>query len=83
MHYARMLLAVPFVGKDTPSRASDFAHSEVQIGLSVLAYRYEGLRERDMRALITALKQSMAAEPGAYKDRPSRILFGEWVAEAK
>jgi hypothetical protein len=36
---ARKLLAVPFVGKDVPSRAAEFAHPEVLIGLSVLAYR--------------------------------------------
>ena len=40
---SRELLAVPFVGKDVPSRNSEFAHPEVLIGLTILAYRYEGL----------------------------------------
>jgi hypothetical protein len=39
---SRLLLAVPFVGKDVPSRASEFSHPDVVIGLSTLAYRYEG-----------------------------------------
>ena len=35
----RRLLAVPFVGKDTPSRASEFSHPDVVISLTILAYR--------------------------------------------
>ena len=38
---SRSLLAVPFVGKDVPSKASEFAHPEVLIGLTILSYRYE------------------------------------------
>ena len=38
-------MAVPFVGKDVPSRSSEFAHPDVVIGLTILAYRYEGLRK--------------------------------------
>ena len=37
---SRKLLAVPFVGKDVPSACSEFAHPDVVIGLTVLAYRY-------------------------------------------
>jgi hypothetical protein len=40
---SRLKLAVPFIGKDVPSEASEFAHPEVLIGLTILAYRYEGL----------------------------------------
>lgn len=29
-----------FIGKDVPSKASEFAHPDVIIGLSVLAYRF-------------------------------------------
>jgi hypothetical protein len=32
-------MAVPFVGKDVPSRASEFAHPDVLIGLTILAFR--------------------------------------------
>jgi hypothetical protein len=36
---SRRLLAVPFVGKDVPSRASEFSHPDVVIGLTICAYR--------------------------------------------
>ena len=50
MPRSRFKLAIPFVGKDVPSRASEFAHPDIIIGLTVLAYRYEGLRTPDFRA---------------------------------
>jgi len=34
----RKLLAVPFIGKDVPSRASEFSHPDVLIGLTILAF---------------------------------------------
>ena len=37
MPKSRRLLAVPFVGKDVPSLASEFSHPDIQIGLAVLA----------------------------------------------
>ena len=43
MPRSRFKLAIPFVGKDVPSRASEFAHPDVIIGLTVLAYRCERL----------------------------------------
>ena len=42
---ARTLLAVPFLGKDAPSRASEFSHADVAICLTTLACRYDGLVE--------------------------------------
>ncbi|CAE7888387.1 CML12 [Symbiodinium microadriaticum] len=45
-------LAVPFIGKDCPSTASEFAHPDVAIGLTLLAYRYEGLRKQDFLLLL-------------------------------
>ena len=47
MPRSRFKLAIPFMGKDVPSRASEFAHPDIIIGLTVLAYRYEGLRKVD------------------------------------
>ena len=38
---SRRFLAVPFVGKDAPSPASEYAHPDIAIGLSFLAYRCE------------------------------------------
>lgn len=57
---ARQLVAVPFLGKDVPSASSEFAHPDVLIGLTVLAYRYEGLRYTDVRRIIT---QVMSCSP--------------------
>lgn len=34
MPKSRKLLAVPFVGKDVPSRASEFSHPDVVVGES-------------------------------------------------
>ena len=50
-------MAVPFVGKDVPSRSSEFAHPDVLIGLSLFAYRYEGLRTKDLKVLVSELKR--------------------------
>jgi hypothetical protein len=41
---SRRLMAVPFVGKDVPSHASEFAHPDILIGLTILAYRYVSAR---------------------------------------
>ena len=78
----RRLLAVPFVGKDTPSRASEFSHPDVVISLTILAYRYEGLREADFLGVMQMLKQSMAAQYGAYHKREACRRFVAWVEGA-
>ena len=36
---SRLKLAVPFIGKDVPSKSSEFAHPDIIIGLTILAYR--------------------------------------------
>jgi hypothetical protein len=56
MPRTRAKLAIPFVGKDVPSRSSEFAHPDVIIGLSILAYRYEGLRWTDFEDIISNLR---------------------------
>lgn len=40
MPRTRAKLAIPFVGKDVPSKSSEFAHPDVIIGLTILAYRF-------------------------------------------
>ena len=55
MPRSRNKLAIPFVGKDVPSRASEFAHPDIIIGLTVLAFRYEGLRKTDFEQDVVAL----------------------------
>ena len=79
---SRMLLAVPFAGKDAPTRSSEFAHPEMQVCLSILAYRYEGLRESDMRAVVDSLKVEMGDQRGPFSERPARVLFQDWLEDA-
>ncbi|CAM9352510.1 unnamed protein product, partial [Phaeothamnion confervicola] len=79
MPKSRRLLAVPFVGKDVPSRASEFSHPDVVIGLSVLAYRYEGLRMTDFVVMLRGLRDEMDEEFGPYHERPACKTFVRWV----
>eukprot|EP01090_Pellita_catalonica_P013707 TRINITY_DN3317_c0_g2_i1.p1 TRINITY_DN3317_c0_g2~~TRINITY_DN3317_c0_g2_i1.p1 ORF type:complete len:610 (-),score=129.98 TRINITY_DN3317_c0_g2_i1:245-2047(-) len=79
MPKSRKLLAIPFIGKDVPSTSSEFAHPDVLIGLSILAYRYEGMRKSDIVALVRQLKKALEQEPGPYSERPTSMLFTNWV----
>jgi len=79
---SRAKLVVPFVGKDVPSQSSEFAHPDVIIGLTVLAYRYEGLRFSDFTDLIENLRATMTKEAGPYPLRQSCIRYTKWVEEA-
>ncbi|KOO22777.1 conserved unknown protein [Chrysochromulina tobinii] len=71
---SRRYLAVPFVGKDAPSHASEFAHPDVAIGLTILAYRYEGLRLLDFGPALQLLRQVLSEEAGPMLKRPSSIM---------
>ncbi|CAJ1427871.1 unnamed protein product, partial [Effrenium voratum] len=79
--FSRLVMAVPFVGKDVPSRSSEFAHPDVAIGLTILAYRYEGLRLRDTRSIVAQLKQDCSRQMGPRDTRPAHLLFESWVRE--
>jgi hypothetical protein len=59
---SRKLVAVPFIAKDVPSRASEFAHPDVLIGLTILAFRYEGLRRNDFFIVLKHLHETMDEE---------------------
>ena len=82
MPKSRRVTAIPFIGKDVPSQRSEFSHPDIVIGLTVLAYRYEGLRHVDFKRLMTTLQQNMWDEVGPYHKRPSSKLFAEWVVTA-
>ena len=56
-------------------RSSEFAHPDILIGLTVLAYRYEGLRRKDLFFVLRNLRSALEEEAGAYKNRPSAQLF--------
>ena len=47
------------------------------IGLSVLAYRMEGLRRTDFDALLNSLYTSLGSEQGAMNERPTAARFKE------
>ena len=48
--------AVPFIAKDCPSAASEFAHPDVAIGLTIFSYHFEGLRSKDFLLLLKLMK---------------------------
>ena len=79
---ARRLAAIPFVAKDIPSRASQFSHPDIVIGLTILAYRYEGLRFTDFENVLLILREQLDSEFGPYHKRPAALLYKAWVEEA-
>ncbi|RHY98210.1 hypothetical protein DYB35_004616 [Aphanomyces astaci] len=78
---SRLLLAVPFVGKDVPSRSSEFAHPDVLIGLTILAYRYEGIRRSDAKTIVSQLKHDFSRQLGPRDERPACVLFRSWLVQ--
>jgi hypothetical protein len=76
---SRSLTAIPFVGKDCPSERSEFAQPDVVISLTILAYRYEGLRRSDLRSVLKELQTDLSEEQGATQGRPSFKKFAQWV----
>eukprot|EP01043_Picozoa_sp_COSAG02_P005120 COSAG02_NODE_137_length_34526_cov_94.448079_13_plen_4296_part_00 len=79
----RRYMAIPFTGKDTPSVASEFSHPDILIILTILAYRYEGLRPSDMQKAVVMLKTSLKREAGPLKKRLSYRTFERWLATAE
>ena len=79
---SRLKLAVPFVGKDVPSRSSEFAHPDVILGLTILGYRYSGMRFEDFSDLIDALSAEFSQEIGPARERPSSVRHETWVLAA-
>jgi len=82
MPQSRRLMAVPFTGKDVPSRASEFAHPDVLIGLTVLASRYSGIRKADLRRVVVQLKHDFSRQSGPRHARPAAALFSSWLKRA-
>jgi hypothetical protein len=83
MPRTRAKLAIPFVGKDVPSRSSEFAHPDVIIGLTILAYRYEGLRWTDFEDIMNNLRSTLTKELGPWSKRKSNIRYARWIKEAR
>lgn len=80
---SRQVMAVPFTGKDRPSAAAEFASPDVTIGLTTLAYNYEGLREFNFFILASVKKEEMQKETGPFQHRHNRILFQTWIEDAQ
>ena len=79
MPMTRAKLSIPFIGKDVPSPSSEFAHPDITIGLTLLSFRYEGLRMSDFDAVLDLLVANLEAEPGVAAERPTAMLFKRWV----
>ena len=79
---ARRLCAIPFVGKDIPSRASQFSQPDIVIGLTIMAYRYESLRFSDFENVLMELREQLDSEFGPYHKRPAALKYKAWVEEA-
>lgn len=79
---ARRLAAVPFIGKDIPSRASQFSHPDIVIGLTIMAYRFEGLRFTDFENVLITLREQLDTEFGPFHKRPASLKYKAWVEEA-
>jgi hypothetical protein len=79
---SRLKLCVPFIGKDVPSKSSEFAQPDVIIGLTILAYRYSGMRYEDFVCLIDALTAEFVEEIGPARERPSSRRHEAWVLAA-
>ncbi|UKK01646.2 hypothetical protein MACK_002464 [Theileria orientalis] len=79
MPQTRKMLAVPFVGKGTPARDSEFSHPDVLIGFTILSTVYQGLRFSDFVLTIRSLCSNFYQEPGKTEFRPSYKLFNRWL----
>jgi hypothetical protein len=77
--HSRSITAVPFVGKDVPSERSEFAHPDIVISLTILAFRYEGIRRFELRETLKQLQRSLWEEEGPYAKRRSARQFVDWV----
>ena len=82
MPTSRKLLAVPFLGKDVPSPASEYAHPDIVIGFTILAYRHEGMRRDDFKKVMRSLLEELEFQGGPVESRPAYKIFSGWVAAA-
>jgi len=75
----RKLLAVPFIGKDIPSRTNEFSHPDVVLGLTIAAYRLEGLRRTDFMQVLRLMLEEYDNEAGPPSKRPAARKWADWV----
>lgn len=82
MPQSRIKLAIPFIGKDVPSSASEFAHPDVTIGLTILAYRYQGLRMFDFNDILSTIQSQFSREMGPKEQRFSALRYVSWIKDS-
>ena len=75
------MVAVPFKGKDSPSPAAEFAHPDVLIGLTYLAYLHEGVRMADLQEVCARLKVELIGEGGPISQRRASMIFNKAVQD--
>ena len=80
---SRRLLAVPYLGKDSPSPAAEFSNLDVCVVKTCLAFTYTGLRYSDTRRLLISLKREFNEGFGAPSSRSAWIMFSSFLAAAK
>jgi hypothetical protein len=56
---------------------------DILIGLTILAYRYEGMRRSDMRRVVAVLQRQMRNQVGPFSTRPASVLFESWCKKGK
>ena len=76
---SRKLLAIPFSGKDVPSRMAEFSNPDISIGLTVLAYMYEGMRQRDVTDLVAHQSRALSNQAGPMEHRDAWLRFQSYV----
>ncbi|KAJ9467248.1 Vacuolar protein sorting-associated protein 27 [Diplonema papillatum] len=80
MPKSRQLLAIPFVGKDTPSDTSEFQHPDVTIGFTIHSYFQDGLRPSDLKTLIRLLQADYDQDGHMpAQTRTSALTYVKWM----
>ncbi|CAH0766046.1 unnamed protein product [Bemisia tabaci] len=54
------IIAIPFLGKDTPSLRSEFSHPDVMLGFTIISYLYEGLNPAQMQETLNKLRSKFS-----------------------
>eukprot|EP01064_Diplonema_japonicum_P030608 TRINITY_DN5241_c1_g2_i1.p1 TRINITY_DN5241_c1_g2~~TRINITY_DN5241_c1_g2_i1.p1 ORF type:complete len:1299 (+),score=345.25 TRINITY_DN5241_c1_g2_i1:3062-6958(+) len=80
MPKSRTLLAVPFVGKDTPSANSEFQHPDIAIGLTIHSTMQDGLRVRDLKELVLMLQNDFDKDESfPPQTRRAALTYVDWM----
>nr|XP_018914729.1 PREDICTED: uncharacterized protein LOC109042446 [Bemisia tabaci] len=58
------LIAIPFLGKDTPSPRSEFSHPDVMLGFTIICYLYKGLTQKELKETLLSLKSNFSTPVG-------------------